>query len=98
MQPDLTARALAKKYGLSAQDISAVSLIYFGGSFPMLLQRLRVNRVCRMLANKAFMGMSCEEIGRMCGFASRQSLYNAFHRQLGTTPMNYRKKKSLENE
>ena len=89
---------LAERNGISMQDISAVCAEYFGGSFSMLLQRLRVRKVCRMLSSREYERVSCENIGLRCGFSSRQSLYNAFRRQKGMTPEGYRQKNLNNNE
>lgn len=98
LQQGLTARMLAERNGISMQDISAVCAEYFGGSFAMLLQRLRVRKVCRMLSSREYERVSCENIGLRCGFSSRQSLYNAFRRQKGMTPEGYRQKNLNNNE
>ena len=91
LQQGLTARMLAARNGISMQDISAVCAEYFGGSFAMLIQRLRVRKVCRMLSSREYERVSCENI-------SRQSLYNAFRRQKGMTPEGYRQKNLNNNE
>lgn len=98
LQPGLTAQQVARKHGFSPQDMSAVTAVYFGGNFSMLLQRLRVSYACRLLTNKSYSGVNCDVICKMSGFANKQSLYNAFHRQLGMTPVKYRLKNFLENE
>lgn len=91
LQQGLTARMIAERNGISMQDISAVTKEYFGGNFASLLQRLRVNRACRMLSSKEYERITCENIGLRCGFSSRQSLYNAFVKLRGITPEEYRK-------
>ena len=98
LQQGLTAKMLADRNGILAQDISAVTTEYFGGNFPTLLQRLRVRRVCRMLASKEYERLTCENIGLHCGFSSRQSLYNAFRKVRGMTPDEYRQQKLNNNE
>ncbi|MBR1916409.1 MAG: AraC family transcriptional regulator [Bacteroidaceae bacterium] len=98
LQQGLTARMVAERNGITLQDISAVCSEYFGDNFPMLLQRLRVKRVCRLLSSKEYERVSCENIGLRCGFSSRQSLHNAFRRQKGMTPEEYRKQNLNNNE
>ena len=90
-QQGLTARMLAERNGIHERDISAVTTEYYGGNFSSLLQRLRVKRACRMMSDKEYARLSCENIGLRCGFSSRQSLYNAFRKQHGMTPVEYRK-------
>lgn len=98
LQQGLTAQQVAQKHGFSAQDMSAVTAVYFGGNFSMLLQRLRVSYACKLLANKAYSGVNCDVICQMSGFSNKQSLYNAFRRQIGMTPVQYRLKHFMENE
>lgn len=98
LQPGLTAQQVASNHNFSAQDMSAVTSVYFGGNFSMLLQRLRVSYACRLLTSKSYSGVNCDVICRMSGFSNKQSLYNAFRRQVGMTPVQYRLKNFLENE
>ena len=98
LQQGLTAKMLAARNGISVQDISAVCSEYFGGNFSVLLQRLRVKRVCRMLDSREYDKLTCELIGLRCGFANRQSLYNAFRRLRGMTPEQYRQNMIKANE
>ena len=98
MQQGLTAKAIAQRHGISVQDISAVATTCFGGNFSTLLQRLRVRRVCRMLGSKEYENVSCENIGLRCGFSNRQSLYNAFRKLRGMTPVQYRQQNLKTNE
>jgi len=46
--------------------------------------------VALLLVNPKFSDYTVEEIGLHCGFASRQSYYNAFHRNYNMTPRQYR--------
>ena len=98
LQQGLTASMLAERNGISAKDISAVSMEYFGSNFPSLLQRLRVKRVCRLLASQEYERVSCENIGLRSGFSSRQSLYIAFRRLKGMTPEEFRQKNIIPHE
>lgn len=98
LQQGLTAQQVASNHNFSAQDMSAVTSVYFGGNFSMLLQRLRVAYACKLLRNKSYSGVNCDVICQMSGFSNKQSLYNAFRRQVGMTPVKYRLKHYLENE
>ena len=98
LQQGLTAKRLAEQNGITVQDISAVTKVYFGGNFSSILQRLRVNRVCALLESPEYSRITCENLGLRSGFSSRQSLYNAFRKLRGITPEEYRKQKINNNE
>lgn len=98
LQQGLTAKRLAKRTGITVQDISAVTKVYFGSNFSSILQRLRVNRVCALLESPEYNRITCEILGLRSGFSSRQSLYNAFRKLRGITPEEYRKQKQNNNE
>ena len=98
LQQGLTAKRLAESTGITVQDISAVTKVFFGGNFSSILQRLRVNRVCALLESPEYDRITCEIIGLRCGFSSRQSLYNAFRKLRGMTPEEYRKQNNNNNE
>jgi two-component system, response regulator YesN len=87
-----SAGELCRAHGFAPRDVSAVMALYYGENFASLLQRLRVNKVCKMLESPACQRKTCEMIGMRCGFSNRQSLYNAFCRIKGMTPQEYRKK------
>lgn len=92
LKAGFSTKDIADKHSVSRQDLSAVVSYYFNENFSQLLQRLRVNRACKKLTDKANAGISCEMIGLKCGFANRQSFYNAFLRIKGITPQEYRNK------
>lgn len=93
-----SASELCEKHGFDPRDLSAVMGLYYGENFTSLLRRLRVNKVCRMLESPSNQLKSCEMIGLRCGFASRQSFYNAFTKLKGMTPLEYRNKSLKTNE
>ena len=92
LRAGFSARELCEKHEVDPRDLSAVMGLFFGESFSSLLRRLRVNKVCKMLESQSESGKSCETVGLRCGFASRQSFYNAFVSLKGVTPFEYRNK------
>ena len=98
LEQGFTAQRLAERNGLDVRNISAVMVDCFGCNFSTLVQRLRVNRMCRMLSSKDSERVTCENIGLRCGFANRQSLYNAFRKFRDVTPEQYRQQNLNNNE
>ena len=88
--PDLTARRVAEFIGCDHRAISAALAISTGENFLRLLAKIRANEAARMLRDRRFAEWNAEDIGLHCGFASRQSFYNAFNRVWGITPRQYR--------
>ena len=88
--PDLTARRVAEIIGCDHRAISAALAISTGENFLRLLAKIRANEAARMLRDRRFAEWNVEDIGLHCGFASRQSFYNAFNRVWGITPRQYR--------
>ena len=88
--PDLTARRVAELIGCDHRAISAALAISTGENFLRLLAKIRANEAARMLRDRRFAEWNAEDIGLHCGFASRQSFYNAFNRVWGITPRQYR--------
>ena len=88
--PDLTARHVAEIIGCDHRAISAALAISTGDNFLRLLAKIRATEAARMLRDRRFAEWNVEDIGLHCGFASRQSFYNAFNRVWGITPRQYR--------
>lgn len=88
--PAITARRIAELIGCDHRAISAAIAISTGENFLRLLAKIRADEAARMLRDRRFAEWNAEEIGLHCGFASRQSFYNAFNRVWGCTPRQYR--------
>lgn len=98
LDSDLTAAQLVKELKTNPRSFSMVMKCHMHGSFNTVVNRLRIQRAIHMLKIKKYKDITCEEIGLMCGFASRQSYYNAFKRELGITPAAYRSLKCNKKE
>ncbi len=85
-----TARRLAAELGIDVRTVSTVLAANYGHSFCTLINSLRLREACRMLASQKYAQYNVEDIGLMAGFASRQSYYQTFVRQLAVTPRRYR--------
>lgn len=85
-----SARQLAKDLHTNPRYISVVVALHTGGNYNALVNSYRLRDACRMLRSTRYQQLNVEEIGLMCGFASRQSFYLAFHREHHMTPRQYR--------
>lgn len=86
----VTARDIAQEIGCDHRAISAAISTQCGLNFHQLIAKIRSHEVTLLLVNPKFSDYTVEEIGLHCGFASRQSYYNAFHRNYNMTPRQYR--------
>lgn len=91
---DFSARDLASELNTNTRYISAVINSRFNTNFSCLVNEYRVKEALHRMADKRYADMTIEEIGAMVGFANRQSFYASFHRIMGETPNNYRKRHS----
>ena len=92
---DFSAKELATELGTNTRYISAVINSRFNTNFSCLINEYRIKEAQHKLTDKRFQEMTIEEIGKLVGFANRQSFYASFFRVVGETPNNYRKKHSI---
>ncbi len=97
-EPDLTAKDIAERLGVNPSAISAAIAYMTDSNFNRLLARLRVREACFMLRNRKYDDLTAEEIGLRAGFASRQTFYNCFSKEMTMTPRQYRKASPEERE
>ena len=88
--PDLTAAKLAKELETNPRYISVAIATHTGGNFNQLVNSYRLREAYHLLRSSKHRKISVEKIGLMCGFASRQAFYLAFHREQKMTPRKYR--------
>ncbi len=81
---------IAQEIGCDHRAISAAISTQAGINFHQLIGKIRSNEVAQRLVDPKFSDYTVEEIGLHCGFSSRQSFYNAFHRSFNMTPRQYR--------
>ena len=93
--PEFSAKELAKELNTNTRYISAVINSRFKMNFSCLLNEYRIKEAQHKLTDKRFQGLTIEEIGKMVGFANRQSFYASFYRVVGETPNNYRRKHTI---
>lgn len=88
--PLYTARKLAGDLGTNTRYVSAVIRVHFHCNYTSLVNRYRVNEAQTMLTDSRYADLSIEEIGRIAGFAHRQSFHTAFVKFAGMAPKPYR--------
>jgi YesN/AraC family two-component response regulator len=88
--PFYTARKLADDLGTNTRYVSAVVRVHFHCNYTSLVNRYRVNEAQAMLTDSRYADLSIEEIGRIVGFAHRQSFHTAFVKFAGMAPKPYR--------
>ena len=92
---DFSAKDLAVELGTNTRYISAVINSRFNTNFSCLVNEYRIKEAQHRLTDKRFQEMTIEEIGKIVGFANRQSFYASFYRVVGETPNNYRRKHTI---
>lgn len=90
--PNYSAKDLAKELKTNTRYLSAVVNSRFGMNYSCLLNEYRIKDALHLLVDKRYMDKNVEEISAMVGFASRQSFYAAFYKNVGETPNGYRKR------
>ena len=92
--PEYSAKQLAEDLKTNPRYLSAVINSRFGMNYSSLVNEFRVREAVHMLTDKRYLDMTMEEIGRMSGFANRQSFYAAFFKEKGEAPHQYKKRHS----
>ena len=90
--PDYSAKRLAEDLKTNPRYLSAVINSRFGMNYSSLVNEFRVRDAVHMLTDKRYLDLTMEEIGKMTGFANRQSFYAAFFKEKGEAPHQYKKR------
>ncbi|MFY0603025.1 MAG: helix-turn-helix transcriptional regulator [Flavobacteriaceae bacterium] len=86
---DLTISEVATNLNVSSHYLSQVINDNLQKSFPVLISEYRVSYAKKMILENDL--LTLEAIGNECGFKSKSAFYNAFKKQLKTTPASYKK-------
>ena len=89
---DFSAKELAKELNTNTRYISAVINSRFNTNFSCLINEYRIKEAMHRMTDKRYADMTIEKIGKMVGFANRQSFYASFYRMMKETPNDYRKR------
>ncbi|MDH4047394.1 MAG: helix-turn-helix transcriptional regulator [Gammaproteobacteria bacterium] len=87
----LSLERLADGLDIPPRELSQVIGASPNGSFYNFVNRFRVDEARRLLCDPAEARTSVEAIGLMSGFRSRSTFYEAFRRETGMTPAQYRR-------
>jgi len=89
--PAYTAKRLADDLDTNVKYISAVVRVKFHTNFCNYVNRYRVADAMALLVNQRYLNLNVEDIGKLAGFAHRQTFHTAFLKQTGQSPNAYRK-------
>lgn len=88
--PHYTAAQMARELGTDPRYLSAIVARQTGHNYSHLVNSYRLRDARMLLADPRYANLSAEEVGIMCGYASRQAFYLAFSREEEMTPRQYR--------
>lgn len=86
----LTLQQLADAVGVAPRQLSPLIQATSDRNFYQFVNKYRVDEAKRLLADPREQRTSVEAIGLMAGFRARSTFYEAFRRDVGKTPAQYR--------
>jgi transcriptional regulator GlxA family with amidase domain len=86
---DLSVPVLARRAGMSPRNFARAFRAEIGTTPARFVERVRVEAARRRLQERRG---SLDEIARVCGFGSAETLRRAFHRSLKVPPADYRRR------
>lgn len=89
---DHSVAALADRVGLSARHFSRLFAAEVGESPARFVERVRVERARHRLESS---DAGVDAVARSCGFGTTETLRRSFHRRLGVSPDEYRRRFAL---
>ncbi len=91
LNPDLNINDLAKQIGTNKTTLSHIINTHLKINFPTLLNQYRIKESIKLLTDKQYSNYKIEAIGEMCGYKNRQVFHATFKKEMGVTPINFRK-------
>ncbi|MEL6304071.1 MAG: helix-turn-helix domain-containing protein, partial [Bacteroidota bacterium] len=88
--PDLSLETASAHLNISPGYLSQLINAISGTSFPEFINALRVNEAKQLLMDPEYTNYTIVAIGLEAGFNSKSAFYNAFKKQSGQTPSEYR--------
>jgi transcriptional regulator GlxA family with amidase domain len=85
---DLTTKALARRAGVSERHLARLFAQHLGSSPGRYVRRARLEGAAHLLVSTT---LPLSVVARRCGFASAETLRQAFEARLGTSPSQYRR-------
>ena len=86
---DLRVERLAEQAGMSPRTFARVYAAKMGVTPARMVERIRIEAVRRSLEET---DLPIKQIAALCGFGQEERLRRAFARQVGTTPVEYRRR------
>ena len=90
---DVSVGDLAQQLGISSRHLSRIMQQSYGCTFRQRLLEMRLYHAKRFLAATQ---LPVSAIAMRCGFAAERAFSQAFHKCVGCTPTQYRRKKQAE--
>ena len=91
LDPNLSLQLVAKKYSLNESYLSQIFNKESEINFPTFINKLRVEESKKLLINTNYKAYDIISIALEAGFNSKSVFYNAFKKETGLTPTQYRK-------
>jgi transcriptional regulator GlxA family with amidase domain len=88
LSADLTTKALARRAGVSERHLARLFAQHLGSSPGRYVRRARLEGAAHLLVSTT---LPMSVVARRCGFASAETLRQAFEARLGTSPSQYRR-------
>jgi AraC-like DNA-binding protein len=93
-EPDFSMSRLAAETGLSPRKVSFILNRHLGGNFNTVTNHYRIQYAKELIEEGFLDEFTLDALKDKCGYRNRVSFYNAFKRETGMTPSEY--KVSLE--
>ena len=90
-QTDISLETLAEKAGVSARQLNRIFEKNYGTTFYKYLTELRIDEAKRLLSQKPM--PSVEEVAYAVGYSTYTGFHNAFKKETGMLPGEYRRRK-----
>lgn len=84
---DLTVEEIAAEVGMKPSTLCAAYKRFHKVTIFQTLKKLRLQEACRLLRET---DLPLSQVSQRAGFGSMESMFRAFHKQMGTTPGGYR--------
>ncbi|MEE9361290.1 MAG: helix-turn-helix transcriptional regulator [Cellulophaga sp.] len=90
IKPNLTIVDVAEKVGRHPKYVSGIINSTCNQNFNSYVNKFRIEKAKGLLKNVSANNLSIEGIANEVGFQSKSSFYEAFKKQTGTTPLQYK--------
>lgn len=92
--PDIIVSDIAREAQLSVRKTSYIINRYFGGNINTVINRYRVGYAKTLIAEGYLENHSLSGLYKECGYKNKVTFFNAFKRETGMTPSEFRAQKA----